>query len=480
MVRRGIQLAHDPVRVPGNAVAGGRNCHLPLYFVLLKAWTAVFGDSVAAMRGLNVPLAGATIVGVYLFTVEALRPGPAAPSDRGEADARWTGLLAAALVALSLRQILATWDARMYALGTALSAFSAWTLMRALRSEEQSWGHWAAHVVPTTLLAYTHPFALFTVAAQVIFLAAYFAIGSRTDVLRLGRDRRFLACVGAYLAVGVLWALWLPTMLKQVHRVEDHFWTSPLTGRDVLHRCYEMFLEDNASLSADLAAIGVCVAVVCSLAFRGTPGRWLTASLVVVPFAGGAVASALGSNVFLPRYLVFAQVFLLVGVADVIGWARVRPIRNWAAAALLGGGIVVCWDTWITLDPGKYPGVRGAVQYVEARWGKSDQLIVGSSWLYFPALYHCHDRGRCRAYSDGLPFGDDTGGPIAIKADVIRGREMRRLSGGHAWIICRDREGKDVIPSNWTCVGREVIPEASAYGGDLQVIEYSVPTRGGP
>ena len=45
----------------------------PLYFVFLKAWASVFGNSPAALRSLSVVFGAVTIVGMYLFILEALR-----------------------------------------------------------------------------------------------------------------------------------------------------------------------------------------------------------------------------------------------------------------------------------------------------------------------------------------------------------------------------------------------------------------------
>jgi mannosyltransferase len=49
----------------------GRDNHPPLYFVLLQGWTAVFGESALALRALSVLLGSLTILGVFVFAVEA-------------------------------------------------------------------------------------------------------------------------------------------------------------------------------------------------------------------------------------------------------------------------------------------------------------------------------------------------------------------------------------------------------------------------
>ena len=57
----------------------------------------------------------------------------------------------------------------MYSLGAALVAFSSWALFRAIRSPRQK-APWGLYGALTLLLLYTHYYALFSVAAQALFL----------------------------------------------------------------------------------------------------------------------------------------------------------------------------------------------------------------------------------------------------------------------------------------------------------------------
>src|SRR6266699_1987242 len=52
-------------------VRTARDNHPPLYFLVLKAWAAIFGASPGALRSLSVVLGGVTIIGIYLFAWEA-------------------------------------------------------------------------------------------------------------------------------------------------------------------------------------------------------------------------------------------------------------------------------------------------------------------------------------------------------------------------------------------------------------------------
>ncbi|MGO8748371.1 MAG: hypothetical protein ACLQNE_20550 [Thermoguttaceae bacterium] len=150
----------------------GRDNHPPLYFILLKLWTAAFGESLVALRSMNLAVSALAMVGIYLWAVEAFA------RDGDRARARWIGLVGAALFAVSMYQIRAAWEIRMYAMGTALVAVSTWLLLRALFAPVQRWGAWAAYAAAALAFAYTHYFALYSLVGQAVFAVGFLAARS--------------------------------------------------------------------------------------------------------------------------------------------------------------------------------------------------------------------------------------------------------------------------------------------------------------
>jgi 4-amino-4-deoxy-L-arabinose transferase-like glycosyltransferase len=137
----------------------------PFYYFVLKAWSEVFGTSPVALRSLSLLFGVVTALGAYLFCVEAFGRGS---DTHVSSRARWMGLFAAALVAFSALQIRYSWEVRMYALATALTVFSGWALLRALRGGPRR-GNWLLYALLATLLAYTHYFGLYTLAGHAVF-----------------------------------------------------------------------------------------------------------------------------------------------------------------------------------------------------------------------------------------------------------------------------------------------------------------------
>ncbi|MGO8750282.1 MAG: glycosyltransferase family 39 protein [Thermoguttaceae bacterium] len=154
----------------------GRDNHPPLYYILLRLWTAAFGESLVALRSMNLAVSALAMAGIYLCAVEAF----ARSGDR--ARARWIGLVAAALFAVSTYQIRAAWEVRMYAMGTALVALSTWLLLRALFAPVQRWGAWAAYAAAALAFAYTHYYALYSLVGQAAFAVGFLLVGSCAKV----------------------------------------------------------------------------------------------------------------------------------------------------------------------------------------------------------------------------------------------------------------------------------------------------------
>ncbi len=139
------------------AAALGDN-HLPLYFIIVKAWTLIAGDSPWAIRFVSVVFSCATVPVVAAI----------ASTLAGSSAARW----AAWLTALSPFLIHHGQEARMYPLLAFLAALNLLLLARFVthKSERLSVGYLLTNVA---MLA-THYYAVFVVAATfpILFILA--------------------------------------------------------------------------------------------------------------------------------------------------------------------------------------------------------------------------------------------------------------------------------------------------------------------
>jgi uncharacterized membrane protein len=186
-----IYLAQMPIADMVRATAS--DIHPPLYYLLLHGWMNFFGDSVFAVRSLSVIFAAGAVVVTYFV-------------GRTLFDKR-VGVLSALLFSVSVFELQLSQEARMYSLMVLLACTSMYFFIRFIRQRDLAAS--IGYVLATTLLLYTHVFALFLVLAQNVFVI--------TLVLMESRERRqyvsWFAMQGVLL---LLFAPWVWILIQQV------------------------------------------------------------------------------------------------------------------------------------------------------------------------------------------------------------------------------------------------------------------------
>jgi len=183
-----VGIARRPL--PDLLAALRRDGSPPAYYLLLHAWSAVFGTSVPAVRALSTVLSLAALPVVWLAGRRL--GGPA------------TGRATLLLLAVSPFAVRYATETRMYALVQLLSALGLLALLRAHQRPT------AARLLPIPviagLLALTHYWTLFLLAVTAALLLALGVRGSRAA----------WRCLLALAAGGALFLPWLPTFVFQV------------------------------------------------------------------------------------------------------------------------------------------------------------------------------------------------------------------------------------------------------------------------
>jgi hypothetical protein len=165
--------------------------HPPLYYLLLHGWMAVFGEGDLATRALSGLFAIATIP---LFWIAAKRYG-----------GRPTAVAGTVLLATSPFAVRYATEVRMYSLA-ALLVVAGWLAVRAAL-ERPTMGRLAAVAACSGLLALTHYWAFYLLAALAIYL-----------LVRWWRERNpaQLKVLLGVAAGGILFLPWLPAFLEQM------------------------------------------------------------------------------------------------------------------------------------------------------------------------------------------------------------------------------------------------------------------------
>jgi mannosyltransferase len=274
--------------------------HPPTYFLALKAWRAVLGDSQVALRGMSLMFAVAAIPAIFLLARHLA--------------SRWTAALTAVLLACNAYVIQYAQEARTYTLTMLLAIVSYWLLVRAL--EGSSLWRWVSYAAVAILGVYSHLFFGLIVTAQ-----------AATVGFSALRPRELKGPLVGFGMIGVVTAPLLASSLFASGSLVN--WIPPVTW-DSLRRLLNAFSGGTPG-----TVVAYASGVLLALAWMIGPGRqWKWAAFVIlwllIPPAV-LVAISMAKPVFLVRYLIISLPALVILVA--IGLTR---IPAWASVALCG------------------------------------------------------------------------------------------------------------------------------------------------
>ncbi len=464
--------------IPELLTRDAADVHPPLYYIFLKGWGSVFGTSLLALRSFSITAAAATIAAAYLFAASASR-------------SRTTGLVAAAAVAFSGWQIQFGWEARMYTLGTALALFSSWALLRALRAQPQRLGWWLLYAALGTAFIYTHYYALFTVAAQGIFVIAWLLLMTRGRVGELIQSKRVWYALTAAIVSFIAFLPWLPTFLRQNGQVQQSFWIGTINRWSVPDTLYRMWVPTAGYLAHDgwLHLLSdftpLCGTILLLLILllhlpRKQSSRdadWLVATLAVVPFFLSITLSLVSQSLYQDRFFIFAHVFILVAAALVLSRIPLRGVRRAGIALLLFGLLAGHLRYWHELDLAHKPGVHAATTHIYSSSFAEAPVIVSSPFVYFTVLHYAQEdfgvHSLPQLYSPTGELAHFAGGPILIPADVV-GADIFTTPSSTLWVVDTTGFGGTPleVPVPWHAADHKTYPEVFPHQGDVTVTRY--------
>jgi hypothetical protein len=178
--------------------------HPPGYYLILKGWVGLVGQSELGLRSLSVGWGMLAVAGTYALGARLY--------------ARAAGILAAALVALSPLAVYYSQEARMYAQLAALSVLSLWLLCLWLIPGPQGrpirrgrLGIWMGLALVNALGLYTHYTYPFTMLVQALLLGLWLLQAPRRSALET-----LVWFIALNLLMLALFAPWLPDAYRQV------------------------------------------------------------------------------------------------------------------------------------------------------------------------------------------------------------------------------------------------------------------------
>ena len=131
--------------------------HPPLYYMMVRFWVQLFGNSVAVTRSLSALISLLVFPCIYWLCLELFQ-------------SPLVGAIAMALIAVSPFHVLYAQEAREYSLYTVTILLSSAALLRALRLSRPS--TWAIYTLTLILSFYTFPLSIFVAIGHGIYLMA--------------------------------------------------------------------------------------------------------------------------------------------------------------------------------------------------------------------------------------------------------------------------------------------------------------------
>jgi hypothetical protein len=459
-----------------------RDAHPPLYYILLKGLTAMLGDAPAVLRGFSVVMGMGTIAAAVWFVRTALAERDTAAPGRLLSERDFGALLAGVLVALSGLHVEMSLQARPYPLGTCLSLVAGAFLIRALRPGGRL-VDWAGFTLAAAALSLTHYYGLFTVGALYLY-----AVGA---LLRewwqsgwSGGTRRLLAgIVCSAWAAQLIWAPWLPTFLFQQSRSTPQLWMAPLDWKTLSDTCY-LALAGGQSTQAPPGWAGWAVvvwgALVLGVLVVGRPSTRLAAVCAGIPLAAVIAYGLIVRNILGAKYLIFAQLFVLIAAAVLTARVPWRFVRITVAAGLVGWSGYWCWDQAEAREYlARSPGVRGAVAYLEQYRRPEEPVVVGSPFVHPIVQYYARDRSGIYTRYHGDHRESMLSGPPLRAAEYQEVDQLLRQPLDRVWTIdsygmfrAEGRFEADLPPHAWRLERQEEFREPNGIACVLAVRSY--------
>jgi uncharacterized membrane protein len=381
--------------------------HPPLHYIVLWLTVRALGDSEFAVR-LPSLIAGTLVIPVLYLLGRELYD-------------RRTGLVAAAFGAVSPLLVWYSQEARMYAFVTLFGLLAVLTQLWAIRRGRPV--DWAAYILATSALLWSHYFGLLLIVAQQFIFA-----GVLIHRRRNGESVRPLAIGFAYSgAVLALQLVVLGTFAAEQFRstgASQALGAQPSGRYDslsfyavVANMAWALWGYHPDNITELLGAMWPLL-LLFSLLLLGRGGSRQTVILAIaaaVPLVVLLAAAELDRQLFEVRYFIVVLPLLLVlGARLVTGWLR-RPAAQYAVA----GAIIITMllglaDQQTNKDNPRLYDFRGAIKEIRADAGPRSLVLFEPPDMRYVLDYYAPEL-RKRPLALGKPARSD-GSPVFVLA----------------------------------------------------------------
>lgn len=404
--------------------------HPPVYWVMLKLWMMIAGESEVAIRLLTVFFGIIFVALTFALARKLFSPS--------------AGVAASTFAALSSYLIWNSQDARMYIPAATLGLAGMVCLVHLISPARRSAtpfpvkrgraGVGVAYFVFTTLSCYTHLGASFLLPVHAIIIAYSFITDRKQSIL-------------AIIFFAAICLAFLPFALN----VWNNSGVSPIGNRyaptldQILHTATLVLWTNYAPFSIAqqwfvVVFVGAIFLIGVTFSRRSKLRRLLTASYYLVPLIIIVIFSQ-RSPLFFPKMLVFMSPALMIGVGAGIAvlWRWRRPLGIVIGIALIAlqlYGVSYLWRPGLQKEDW-----RNVARYIQAHQSANDLIIVHVAHYRLPFIYYFGDKQNVIA-----PFGSRLSSQEEIESQL---KDVSKYDS--VWLVQSGEEIADPnrVLQNW-------------------------------
>lgn len=360
----------------GIVKAAAGDIHPPLFYMVLKWWTAVFSDSVFSMRMLSVVFSMLSLGFIYRIAKDILK------DDRQV-------FFVIILYALSPINIHYAQEVRMFMMNTFLCLGSVYYFMKLMDSPNKR--SRVLYVLFSIFAIYTHYFAFLILAAEGMILV-YRQIRAKGEMTLVKTFAPLIAMILlAYLP-------WFGEFFRQVSGGQP--WRTPQDGmslalnsfayfRDIIFS-YFIYYKDAVIHQSANAVTAIIVGIYFTLIIIGIKSKkiprngWIIALFFLIPFVI-AVAVSYKNSLLLSRYISILIPYFLISFAVFAFALRNRKIAySIIGLVLLASAAGTKFGYEMDFKNNDY---RKIISYLEEHYNEGDEVIVEPHYMGWSIKY---------------------------------------------------------------------------------------------
>ena len=377
------------IRDVGAIVEWSKNdVHPPLYLVMLHYWMSWFGNSEFSLRLLSALFGILSIIVIYLIGKKCFN--------------NKIGLLSAFLFTISLMHIQYSQEARSYTLLVFLGLISIYYFQNIL--EHNRIKDWALYLVVSSILIYTHTFAIFI----FMFENMYFIYHLLMNVEQK-KGKLFLKWLGGQVLIVASFLPWILILLAQVKlKVSGESAANwiPVPNLYSLKSTLEAF--SNTGIIAILFTLFILAGFIFFLLNKKNLSNsdistnwnslvfnllWLFSG-VLIPF----IISIIVSPIYVTRYTMIALPAFYILVAWSVSQINIkfnRPIFVVIALVLSASSLI---NYYRFIDKEQW---REAIQFLQEHEQSNDIIILNAPWTIETFNYYYSGKLKYSIYPAG-------------------------------------------------------------------------------